>query len=89
MTADMAQELRSHCVAVISLYPGMVRTEKVMAAAAYLDLSNSESPQFIGRTITALATDPEIMARTGTVVVAAAYAKERGILDTDGRSQNH
>jgi hypothetical protein len=64
----------------------MVRTEKVMEAAAYLDLSNSESPQFVGRTVAALAADPEVMARSGTTVVAAAYAKEHGILDTDGRS---
>lgn len=86
MTADMAEELRPHGVAVVSIYPGMVRTEKVMEAAAYLDLSNSESPQFIGRTIAALATDPAVMARSGAVVVAAAYAKEQGILDIDGRS---
>jgi dehydrogenase/reductase SDR family member 1 len=86
LTADMAEELRSHGVAVVSLYPGMVRTEKVMEAAAYLDLTNSESPQFIGRTIAALATDPGVIARSGTVVVAAAYAKEQGVLDTDGRS---
>src|SRR5262245_841125 len=49
MSADMAVELQPHGVTVVSLYPGLVRTEKVMEAAAYLDLSNSESPQFIGR----------------------------------------
>ncbi len=86
MTADMAEELRAHNVAVVSLYPGLVRTEKVMEAAAYLDLSNSESPQFIGRTVAALAADPAVMARSGTVVVAAAYAREQGVVDTDGRS---
>src|SRR3712207_7662163 len=44
----------AHNVAAVSLYPGMVRTEKVMQAAAFLDLSNSESPQFIGRAVAAL-----------------------------------
>ena len=44
MTLDMAHELRPHDIAVVSLYPGMVRTELVMAAAQWLDLSNSESP---------------------------------------------
>src|SRR5437773_11482178 len=53
MTTDMAHELRERNVAVVSLYPGMVRTEKVMEAAAFLDLSNSESPQFIGRAVAA------------------------------------
>jgi NAD(P)-dependent dehydrogenase (short-subunit alcohol dehydrogenase family) len=86
MTADMAEELRAYGVAVVSLYPGLVRTEKVMEAAAYLDLSNSESPQFIGRTIAALATDAAVMARSGMVVVAAAYARAHGVLDTDGGS---
>ena len=86
MTMDMADELRSHGVAVLSLYPGLVRTEKVMEAAAFLDLSNSESPQFIGRAIAALATDPGVMNLSGSVVVAAAYARDHGIVDVDGRS---
>lgn len=30
LTADMAAELKPHGVAVVSLYPGLVRTEKVM-----------------------------------------------------------
>jgi dehydrogenase/reductase SDR family member 1 len=84
MTADMARELRAYDVAVVSLYPGLVRTEKVMAAAAYLDLSNSESPRFIGRTVAALAVDPQLMSRSGSVVVAAAYAREAGFKDIDG-----
>jgi NAD(P)-dependent dehydrogenase (short-subunit alcohol dehydrogenase family) len=85
LTADMAHELQNHNVAVVSLYPGLVRTEKVMEAAAWLDLSNSESPQFIGRVIAALAADPEIMRRSGQVLVAAALAAEYGISDIDGK----
>lgn len=85
MTADMSHELREHDVAVVSLYPGLVRTEKVMEAAAYLDLSNSESPQFIGRAVAAMAADPEIMSRSGQVVVAAALAQQYGFTDIDGK----
>lgn len=85
MTADMAQELRDYNVAVVSLYPGMVRTEKVMATAAYLDLSNSESPQFIGRAVAALFNDKNIMNKTGRVLVAAALALEYGFTDIDGK----
>lgn len=58
MTADMATELRPYGVAVISLYPGLVRTEKIMEAAKWLDLTNSESPEFTGRAVAALAADP-------------------------------
>ena len=49
------RQAQPHGVAVVSLYPGMVRTEKVMEAAAWLDLSNSESPEFVGRAVAALA----------------------------------
>jgi dehydrogenase/reductase SDR family member 1 len=86
MTADMAHELREHKVAAVSLYPGLVRTEKVMEAAAWLDLSNSESPQFIGRAIVALAGDPKIMERSGQVLIAASLAQEYGFTDIDGRT---
>lgn len=85
MTTDMAHELRDHNVAVVSLYPGLVRTEKVMEAAAFLDLSNSESPQFIGRAVAALASDSNAMQRSGQVLVAAALAHEYGFTDVDGK----
>jgi len=88
MTADMAHELRPHGIAVVSLYPGMVRTELVMAAASggWLDISNSESPEFIGRVIGALARDPKLMERSGKPWVAAALAREYGVSDIDGKS---
>ncbi|MFI4974638.1 MAG: SDR family NAD(P)-dependent oxidoreductase [Caulobacterales bacterium] len=88
LVADMAHELRDHGVAVVSLYPGLVRTEAVLEAAAggALDLANSESPQFIGRVIAALAADPGLMARSGRVVVAAQAARELGVVDIDGSS---
>jgi NAD(P)-dependent dehydrogenase (short-subunit alcohol dehydrogenase family) len=84
MTADMAEELRPHGVSVISLYPGLVRTEAVLAAGPVFDLSNSESPEFQGRVIAALAADPHLAARSGPVVVAAAAAVELGLVDIDG-----
>jgi NAD(P)-dependent dehydrogenase (short-subunit alcohol dehydrogenase family) len=85
LTADMAIELAPHGVSVVSLYPGLVRTEAVMAASEYLDLSNSESPQFIGRAVHALANDPQILRRSGKVVVAARAAKDYGFRDVGGR----
>jgi len=86
MTSDMSTELKPHGVAVISVYPGLVRTEKVMEAAPYLDLSNSESPDFIGRAVAALGADPEVLRHTGKVLVAAALAREYGFTDLDGRT---
>ena len=85
LTADMAHELRAHGVTAVSLYPGLVRTEAVLAAGVF-DLSNSESPQFIGRVIAALAADPNALQWSGAVLVAAALAREYGVVDVDGRS---
>src|SRR4051794_36237562 len=85
MTADMAIELRPHGVTAVSLYPGLVRTEKVMEAAAWLNLTNSESPEFIGRAVAALAGDPNVVRHTGTVLVAAGLAAEYGFTDIDGK----
>jgi len=56
-----------------------------MEAAAWLDLSNSESPQFIGRAVAALAADPNVMNRTGKVLIAAALAQEYEFTDIDGK----
>ncbi|MFD2614980.1 SDR family NAD(P)-dependent oxidoreductase [Paenibacillus gansuensis] len=85
MVRDMAHELTPHQVAAVSLYPGLVRTEGVMRAAHAFDLSNSESPQFIGRAIAALASDPHILHKTGKVLIAADLALEYGFKDIDGK----
>ena len=81
----MAHELRPHNVAAVSLYPGLVRTEGVMKAAQLFDLTNSESPQFLGRAVAALAADPKIMEKSGSVLVAAALGLEYGFSDVDGK----
>ena len=83
MATCMAHELREHNVTALALYPGLVRTESVLKAD--FDLSNSESPQFIGRAIAALATDPQIILKSGQILVAAAVAQEYGFTDIDGK----
>ena len=85
MSEYMAHELKQYNVAVVSLYPGLVRTESIMKNAKHFDMSNTESPQFIGRVITALANDPNIMKKSGQVLVAAQEALEYGVQDIDGR----
>jgi len=84
MTADMAHELKPHGVTVVSLYPGLVRTELVLAAGVF-DLSNSESPEFIGRAIAAMAVDPDAQRWNGQIVTAAAMALDYGFADIDGK----
>ena len=85
MAHDFAHDLRPYGVAAVALYPGLVRTEAVLANAEYFDFTNSESPQFIGRVIAGLYRDTALMDKSGTVQVAAALALEYGIADIDGK----
>ncbi len=81
----MAHELREYNVAAVALYPGLVRTESVLESAEYFDLGNSESPQFIGRAVAGLMTDPNLMQKSGQILVAATLALEYGFTDIDGK----
>jgi len=83
LSADMAYELREHGVYVVSLYPGLVRTELVEASG--IDLSNAESPRFLGRAVAALWNDEEVSERSGGVVVAARLARQLGFTDVGGK----
>jgi NAD(P)-dependent dehydrogenase (short-subunit alcohol dehydrogenase family) len=85
MALAMAAQLRRHAVAVVSLYPGLVRTEGVLRAAEFFDLRDSESPQFLGRCVAALAADPDVLRHSGRALVAAEVAEEYGVTDVDGR----
>jgi dehydrogenase/reductase SDR family protein 1 len=85
LAADMAHELRPHGVAAVSLWPGMVRTEFIEATAKQsggaMDLSGAESPVFTGRAVVALATDPNLLDKSGKVLIVADLAKEYGFPD--------
>jgi dehydrogenase/reductase SDR family protein 1 len=85
MTHDMAFELKPYGITAVSLYPGLVRTESVMRAADSFDMRNSESPQFIGRAVAALASDKKVLNKTGQILVAAKLAQEYGFTDIDGK----
>src|SRR5262249_30287469 len=84
MSADMGRELEDTGVTAVALYPGIVRTENVLANAEHIDLSNSESPQFIGRAVAALAADADVARHNGRALVVAELAAEYGFTDLDG-----
>jgi len=86
MTADMGAELSPRGVHALSLYPGLVRTERVLEAAAQgaFKLDDSESPEFTGRVIAALDASGLAAQRTGETLVVAALAAELGVTDIDG-----
>lgn len=81
---EFAHQLREHGIAALSLYPGLVRTEGVILNAQYFDMRTSESPQFTGRAVVALAADPDVMTKTGQTFVVAKLANEYNFDDIDG-----
>ena len=87
LTADTAKELKEHGVAVVSLYPGFVRTERILQASKrnQVDLENSESPLFVGRAVAALASDGRILKKTGKTLLTSMLAEEYGFTDIDGK----
>jgi dehydrogenase/reductase SDR family protein 1 len=86
LTADTAEELRPHGVAVVSLWPPFTKTELVLAEKErWADMMRRmTSPQFTGRAVAALAGDPDIMDKSGRRFVAAVLAEEYGFTDLDG-----
>lgn len=85
LAADMAEELRPHGVASVSLWPGFIRTEDVLAQPdVYPDLSSTVSQLFPGRAVAALAVDPTVMEKSGQTVKASELAAEYGFTDTEG-----
>lgn len=85
LTADLADELRPNHVTVVALWPGLVRTEGILLHEKYIDLSNSESPQFTGRAVAALAADPDALRKSGRAWWVSDLAVEYGFTDIDGK----
>jgi NAD(P)-dependent dehydrogenase (short-subunit alcohol dehydrogenase family) len=93
----MAEELKRYHVAVVSLTPGWLRSESMLdgfgvteenwqdAVAGNPDFAKSETPFYIGRAVVALASDPQVMERTGHALSAGYLAREYGFSDVDGR----
>ncbi|UZF44802.1 SDR family NAD(P)-dependent oxidoreductase [Rhodococcus rhodochrous] len=88
MAADMAVELRGTGVTILSLWPGLVKNEAMLARGIDnfegFSLADAETPEFIGRVIVALAADPEVNARSGRTLITAETALDYGIVDVEG-----
>jgi NAD(P)-dependent dehydrogenase (short-subunit alcohol dehydrogenase family) len=89
MAFGMAKELKDHNVAAVALAPGFIRTERVVAAFEAAGMKNyenfTESPEYAGRAIAALAADPDVMRKSGQTLTAGDLAMEYGFTDVDGR----
>ncbi|MCY3544179.1 MAG: SDR family NAD(P)-dependent oxidoreductase [Chloroflexi bacterium] len=85
MAFAMAQELRQHGIVALALYPGLTRTERVERFASADELAIAESPRYAGRAVVTLATDPDVMRRSGNAYKTGELAREYGFTDIDGR----
>lgn len=82
MTADMAQDLESYGVTVVSYWPPPTATERMLeSAGADEDPTAWSLPVFNGRMIAALAAHPDLQARSGAALVARELARELGVAD--------
>lgn len=91
MTWDMAHDLKPYNVAAVSIWMGILKTERTKAAAEAAPelyaalLENAETPEFTGLLIDALYHAPDRMSNTGRTLVGAELAETLNIQDTDGR----
>jgi NAD(P)-dependent dehydrogenase (short-subunit alcohol dehydrogenase family) len=93
----ISEELKAYNVAAVSLTPGWLRSEAMLdgfrvteenwqdALEKNPDFAKSETPFYIGRAVVALATDPNVMEKTGHALSAGYLAHEYGFTDVDGQ----
>jgi NAD(P)-dependent dehydrogenase (short-subunit alcohol dehydrogenase family) len=94
LTHDTAIELTPHNVVVTSIWPGLVKSEPMLAVAETkpdgrmellgVDLCVAETPRFSGRAVIAIATDPDRMRYAGQALICAQLAHDYGFTDLDG-----
>lgn len=96
MAHDMAVDLRPHGVATVSVWMGILATERTKASALerpdeYAQvLAIAETPEFTGHVIAAIHADPARMELSGKTVIGAEQAQVYGITDEGGKvPQSH
>ncbi|ASQ86757.1 SDR family NAD(P)-dependent oxidoreductase [Mycobacterium intracellulare] len=91
MVADMAVDFRGTGVATVSIWMGILLTEKMRAAfnsdpaglAAMAE--HAETPEFTGYVLDALFGDPRLAELSGQALIGAELAQGYGITDEGGR----
>lgn len=90
--ADMAVDFREYSVAAISLWMGMVATERADAMRTTHPgkydalLEHAETPEFSGHVIGALYEAPDLMALSGKTLIGAEIARTLGVTDVGGKN---
>jgi NAD(P)-dependent dehydrogenase (short-subunit alcohol dehydrogenase family) len=93
LAADMAVDFKDYNVATVSIWMGMLLTERSKKAIAehpetYGQLAEmAETPEYTGHVIAAMADDPDIMSISGQTVIGAEIAPDRyGLTDAGGKT---
>lgn len=88
LSSDMAQELRPHNVASVSLWPGPILTEKTVILSSLAPVPHhakgEQSPAYVGSAVAALAADPAIMKKSGQTLTTTDLGREYGFTEADG-----
>ncbi len=91
MAADMAVDFAGTGVCTVSVWMGILLTERMRRAfagkpeALQAFAAHAETPQFTGRLIDAMYRDPDLPELSGRTVIGAELAQRYGISDEDGR----
>jgi NAD(P)-dependent dehydrogenase (short-subunit alcohol dehydrogenase family) len=91
MAADMAVDFRETGVATVSIWMGILLTERFRSAfdgnpeALAQTAKHAETPEFTGHLINVLYRDPDLAELSGHTVIGAEIAQRYGITDEDGR----
>lgn len=90
LTFDMAEDFKPYKVAVVSIWPGPTATERAKSVLAKIPgadkiLESAETPKFSGLAVASLYSDPQLMSKSGSVVIAAEAALEYGFKDFNGK----
>lgn len=87
MAQDFAVELKDYGVAALSLSPSKVKTEFILEMIAQgkmeMDPKEAQSVRFSGRVIAALASDTNLMKRSGGIYTVSEIAEAYGVVDPD------
>jgi NAD(P)-dependent dehydrogenase (short-subunit alcohol dehydrogenase family) len=86
LTEQLADDLRPHGIACVAVSPGWMRLERMNLTAE--QAARTESPEFPGRAIAALASDPKVIEKSGGVYTTPELAREYGFTDLDGKQQS-
>ena len=96
MAFGLSQELKERGITAVAVTPGFLRSEWMLdhfgvTEANWRDVAKkvksfiaSETPLFVGRSVAALAADPNVRTKNGRVFASWDLADEYGVTDADG-----